>query len=1230
MKESYSAYVPPDRLVSLASALDLPDEATGSVLFADISGFTPLTEAYEAHLGSRLGGEELTRVLNEVYAMLIGEVDRMRGSVIGFAGDAITCWFDEDEGQRAAASALAMQRGMEDFKAISSPGGGTIALGLKAAVTSGKVKRFAVGDDSIQKVDVLAGDPVYRVAVLEGAAERGEVLVDPQIKDALAGQAEFGESRMDDYKEVLAWVIKSLDKIPEAEPWPNIDFLEIPPGMVEPWIISAVRKRLGSGMGDFFTELRPATAMFVKFEGIDFEGDSQADKKLDAFFSWVQVIVNEYEGVVHQLTVGDKGSFLYAAFGAPISHEDDTLRAMSVALEIRKLADNLDFISGVKTGMGRGSTRTGAYGGPTRRTYGVLGDQVNLAARLMGKAKAGEILVSDSVYREGKRSFRLLTLPEIRVKGKTEPVAVHRLEDKAERAFGSDTSEGQGVPMIGRREELSQIRDLLHRAKEGFGQCVSLIADAGMGKSRLAGETIKLAETGNIRILHGECQTFGTNTLYTPWWRICRELFGLKGNESPEDAEPILREYLSVVDERLVPRLPLLGPVLDLHFEDNELTRTFDAKLRRASLDSLLIDCFRHAANIQPSLIILEDVQAIDDVSRDLLRTLIQAQARMPVMLLVVMRTGAREKVLSPAETSLDYVHSLDLQEFTPEEAAELISLKFAQLFGADKTLPDQVIQRIGDRTGRNPFFIEEVMNWMHHEKIDLTSSEALDLADLPVSLYSLVLSRMDQLNESSRITMKVASVVGRVFQAAIVWGVYPELGGESEVRSALETLSMSDFTIPDEEQEELAYLFKHVVIHEVAYESLTKQLRSNLHEAIGLFLEKADVSGSTHLLDLLAFHFGRSTNKEKKRKYLLMAGDAAREAYAAGAATRYYQSALPLIEDEERILVMRNLGKVLEISGEWKHAMENYEGALERATSLNRELDMANCRLDIGDLHRKTGAMEEAGQWLAKARQSYEELGDESGLGDALHSEGTLAAQTGKYDKARELYAGSIAIRRNLGQEKHVTSLLSNTGIILRFQGKLEEALAHQEEALEIRLRLNDPFYIGNSYNNLGMAKRYLGDLGGARADLEKAMEFLQKVGDRAEIANTYNSLAEVALDQKDADACEAYLKESLQVTRELGNLRSLAFILETFAFNALNLDRPERCLRLFGAAKAIREAIGAPLPEGDAKQVAQTIDEAGTALPGVDLNARVREGEALPLSTALDYAAGIKDADL
>jgi tetratricopeptide (TPR) repeat protein len=158
-------------------------------------------------------------------------------------------------------------------------------------------------------------------------------------------------------------------------------------------------------------------------------------------------------------------------------------------------------------------------------------------------------------------------------------------------------------------------------------------------------------------------------------------------------------------------------------------------------------------------------------------------------------------------------------------------------------------------------------------------------------------------------------------------------------------------------------------------------------------------------------------------------------------------------------------------------------------------------------------------------------------------------------------------------------------------------------------------------------MAKRYKGDHAGSRKDLEEALRLLKKVGDRAEIANTLNSLAEVALDQQDTDACEAFLEESLQLTRDLGNLRGLAFLFEAFAANAFFQKRPERCLRLFGAAAALREAIGAPLPDSDKARIEETIDLAGQALRRGNPEEIIAEGAALPLSTALEFAAGSAD---
>ena len=1228
MRERRRAYLPRDRLMALSAGQDLPERARGSVLFADISGFTPLTEAYEAYLGARKGGEELTRVLNEVYTALIGEVDRTRGSVIGFAGDAITCWFDEDDGHRAVCAAMSMQDAMGRFSTIPSPAGGTIALGLKAAVTTGLVKRFVVGDEAIQRVDVLAGDPVYRVANAEQVAQRGEVVIDGATLEALGQRVEIVEERRDATGTTAGFVVRSLAPLSGVTPWPEFADEEVNRRVVDPWIISAIRERVGGDLSEFITELRPATAMFVKFDGIDYEADPEADRKLDQFFSGVQHIISEYEGVLHQLTLGDKGSFLYAAFGAPISHEDDTVRTMTVALRLRAFSETLAFIRSLRIGIGRGTTRAGAYGGPTRRTYGVLGDQVNLAARLMGKAGEGQILLSEAAAQEGLSGFQLKALPPIRVKGKSEPVTVHELVGSNE---GRRKSLGTyAVPMVGRQRELAELGKLLEQARNGQGQVVSLCADTGLGKTRLISEAIRESLRTGFRVLQGECQSFGTNTPYTPWWPICRELFGLGGNESLETTREILQAHLAGINPSLLPRLPVLAPVINVPLDDNELTRAFDAKLRRASLESLLIECLRAEAARQPLLIVLEDVHAIDNVSKGLLQVILQAIARQPILILFAHRPSRKAPPLEEEEYALENVHRIELKEFTREESAELIRRKYAELFDKERSLPAGVIGRISERTSGNPFFIEEVMNWMRQQGIDLLSEAALESADLPLSLHALVLSRMDQLDDGSRVTMKVASVIGRVFRAAVLWGVYPDLGGERAVRDALEILSSRDFTERQDERNELAYLFKHVMIHKVAYESLPHRLRAQIHENIGHFIEKHFPAETNQVLDLLAFHFGQSANFDKQREYFWKAGEAALQSYASLAAAGYFESLLPLLEEIEQIPVLKKLGKALELSTNWKRAMDIYKNALELAQDHGQPRDAAYLCLDIGDLHRNMGAFEKAEKWFLRARAAFEELGEEMGMAKVFHSSGTLAAQTGQYERAIDFYTRGIAVYREQGDELTVANLMGNIGIIFRFQSRFEEALTYQMESLAVRQRFNDPLYLGMSYNNIGLLKRYMGDLDAAEADLQVAREMFEKVGDRSQIANVLNSLAEVALDKRSTGACEAYLLESLQIIRELGNMRAVAFLFEAFAMNAFNQNRPRRCLRLVGVARALRKSIGAPLPRPDEEKIEEIVRKVGEALPGINVEDAIREGASLPLSTALDYAAGVEDSEL
>lgn len=216
-----SAYLPTDRCQALAHSLDLPEHTSGAALFADISGFTPLTEALARELGDRRGSEELTRQLNRVYGALIAEVDRFSGSVISFSGDAITCWFDSENvgliaravGQpvphthmqplplaalRAVACALAMQAVMQQFATITTPGGSTVALAIKVGIAAGAVRRFVVGDPALQLVDALAGATMVRLAAAEHAAYKGEVVIGEDVAEIIGEHLELYGWRTDD------------------------------------------------------------------------------------------------------------------------------------------------------------------------------------------------------------------------------------------------------------------------------------------------------------------------------------------------------------------------------------------------------------------------------------------------------------------------------------------------------------------------------------------------------------------------------------------------------------------------------------------------------------------------------------------------------------------------------------------------------------------------------------------------------------------------------------------------------------------------------------------------------------------------------------------------------------------------------------------------------------------------------------------------------------------------
>lgn len=468
--ETVAIYIPMDRRQAMAQGKSLPEYAQGATLFADVSGFTILTESLANELGLQRGAEEVIRHLNRVYTTLVEEVHRYAGSIITFSGDAVTCWFDDinlkgtqrpgTSAERAIACALAMQAGMRQFATIMTPNGTPLTLEIKVAIAIGPARRFLVGDPNQHLIDVLAGNTLAVLAETELSARKGEILVASSGYTSIEDKFIISEWREEHKFAIVTGLMQ--DVVPT--PWPDLPKNAISETQAKPWMLPSVFEKVRAGKSDLLSELRPAIALFLKFGSLAFDTEADAGRELDTFVQWVDQVIARYDGALIQLIVGDKGNYLYIVFGAPVSHHDDPVRALSAALELADLPKSLAFITDIQIGLTRGQMRVGTYGSSAHRTYGAIGDKTNLAARLMqaagGSGQGSGILCNDSIYQATQTQFEFEYPPPIEVKGKSEPVAIYRPIRKLREGNISSAN------LLGRTDERVLLIDRLSPAEQ--------------------------------------------------------------------------------------------------------------------------------------------------------------------------------------------------------------------------------------------------------------------------------------------------------------------------------------------------------------------------------------------------------------------------------------------------------------------------------------------------------------------------------------------------------------------------------------------------------------------------------------------------------------------------------------------------------------------------------------------------------------------------------------------
>jgi class 3 adenylate cyclase/tetratricopeptide (TPR) repeat protein len=862
---------------------------------------------------------------------------------------------------------------------------------------------------------------------------------------------------------------------------------------------------------------------------------------MEGCFERIAAEIHRLEGTINQY----RGDGVMALFGAPIAHEDGPRRAAHAALGIQRsiaaYGDDLERRYGIRLrmriGINTGTVVVGRIGDDLRMDYTAEGDTTNVASRLESLCPPGSVLVSESTHRAIEGFFETRDLGELRVKGHEALVHAYEVVRARGRQARVEIAAERGLtPLVGRERDVAHLEDLFRQVKSDGGQVVFVVGEAGIGKSRLVYELRRrLAEAGErATLLEGRCVSFGQSIPFLPLIEQLRASFGIEEVDGEPEiiakAEAGMRRMGDVNEH-----IPFVRYLLSVD-PGEESILAMEASVRRKRVFDALIALAHRGARLRPIIFVFEDLHWVDTSSEELLKQFFDTVTTSPILVIATFRIGYQ-----PPFGHRSFHSTINLRTLSETDALAMAE----QVLGGDR-LPQEVRQALLEKAEGVPLFVEEVAKTLVDLGILRREGSGYRLvkgpaeASVPQTIQGIIMARLDHLGEEGKRTVQLASVIGRQFLLRLlerVAGLSGQLHGLLEELKALEIIYQQGLL------SEQAYVFKHAVIQDVAYNSLLRERRRQLHGAVADAITELYADRLAEHYGELAHHSAQAERWGDVLRYASLAGTRAAHAFANQEAKAHRRLAL---EAARRIEPPPPPGELAKLHGGYASILtvlgEHDEAAAEYQTAIDLARQSESRRLEVELLtglsavytfsHRGDPAMEHNERALAIAR----ELDDRALIAACLANQVyILSAGYGKIPESTPIGEEAARLSAEIGDRRLLAMTGAFLGSSLVWRGDFDRGLRHLEEAATAATTTHQGFFYGNACFMAGH-----GCL--AKGEYDKALEWYRKLDDYATasgdtfwLARMHNPVGGVHAELFDLETAFERNREGVEVARRI-----------------------------------------------------------------------------------------------